>query len=65
MEVEESKETSEDFKNQGNEFFKKKEYTKAVEAYTNAISKFSSHNSSNIQLILSRILAKRSKLLWQ
>jgi tetratricopeptide (TPR) repeat protein len=27
------------YKNEGNEYFKKKEYEKAIESYTNAISK--------------------------
>ena len=32
-------EKAEEFKQQGNEFFKKKEYLKAIECYTKAISK--------------------------
>jgi hypothetical protein len=33
-------EKAEEFKQQGNEFFKKKEYLKAIECYTKAISTY-------------------------
>jgi Tetratricopeptide repeat. len=33
-----------EFKNKGNEYFKKKDYLKAIECYTNAISKNSFSN---------------------
>ncbi|KAL4447161.1 hypothetical protein ABPG74_014013 [Tetrahymena malaccensis] len=38
MDIEEDKVKAEEFKNKGNEQFKKKEYASAVESYTNAIS---------------------------
>lgn len=39
MDLEEDKVQADEFKNQGNESFKKKDYSSAVESYTNAISK--------------------------
>ncbi len=44
-----------EFKNQGNEYFKKKDYTKAVECYTKAISKTNFHPKSNFSLDLNPI----------
>lgn len=38
MDIEQDKVKAEEFKNKGNDLFKKKDYVAAVESYTNAIS---------------------------
>jgi len=40
MDIEEDKEKAEQFKNEGNSAFKRKEYASAVESYTKAISNY-------------------------
>jgi hypothetical protein len=58
MELEPSLSAAEEFKNQGNEEFKKKNYPKAIELYSKAIRKSGSPSQKNVRIVFFK---KKSK----